>query len=148
MCFLNCDIFTTQLRPFPQSLCPPKYGDQLVTGSTFAVIKRYLVLSSLKTRKSNFKVLVLFLMFLFLTRRSASNSSFHGLSCKEWLFTCRARETLESRSICALVLSRPVALCIFNWANCFAAEATVTGLNSNLTLEINDADQLSVYQLR
>ena len=35
------------------------------------------------------------------------------------------------------MLSRPVAV-----ANCFATEATVTGLNSTATSKINDADQL------
>lgn len=35
------------------------------------------------------------------------------------------------------MLSRPVAV-----ANCFATEATVTGLNSTATSELNDADQL------
>ena len=35
------------------------------------------------------------------------------------------------------MLSRPAAV-----ANCFATEATVTGLNSTATSEINDADQL------
>ena len=42
------------------------------------------------------------------------------------------------------MLSKPaVALFVFNWANSFATEATFTGLNSNLTSAINDADQLN-----
>ena len=40
------------------------------------------------------------------------------------------------------MLSKPVALFVFNWANSFATEATFT-LNSNLTSAINDADQLN-----
>ena len=42
-----------------------------------------------------------------------------------------------SEILCALMLSRPAAV-----ANCFATEATVTGLNSTATSEINDSDQL------